>query len=134
MEDYIDLLKNRGFKITPRRKAIIGIFLRSKSHLTPEEVWKELGKAFKRCGLPGVYRNLESMLNCGILTRIQQSDEKKHFSLCGVSERHHHHIACIKCGKVEHVEECGFEKMKKVKGYKIVSHFLQLNGICAECR
>ncbi|MFH1875386.1 MAG: transcriptional repressor [Candidatus Omnitrophota bacterium] len=134
MDQFLEKLKEGGFKLTPRRQAIIELFVDCDTHLTPEEVWNKLQKQFERCGLPSVYRNLESLVECGVLTRIQQSDRKKHYGLCSASHgHHHHHITCVKCGKVEDIKGCAIDGAKKIKGYKVVSHFMQVNGVCVGC-
>lgn len=135
MDGYLDALKQQGLKITPRRKAIIDIFLDCDSHLTPEEVWGKLCAGFEKCGLPSVYRNLESLTECGVLTRIQQFDRKKHYGLCRAAHghHHHHHITCVKCGRVDVIEQCSLQNTKKIKGYKVVSHYVQVNGVCPTC-
>lgn len=135
MELHLDRLKGGGLKITPRRKAIIDLFVGGKCHLTPEEVWTKLKGRFARCGLPSVYRNLESLVDCGILTRIQQFDRKKHYGLCSAlhGQSHHHHIICVKCGKVDVIEDCAIKGTKRIKGYAVVSHFVQVNGVCSGC-
>jgi len=135
LDQYLDKLKEGGFKLTPRRQAIIELFVDGKIHLTPEEVWEKLREQFDRCGFPSVYRNLESLVECGILTRIQQFDRKKHYGLCSAlhGDHHHHHITCIKCGKVDEIKDCAINDTKKIKGYKIVSHFMQVNGVCSGC-
>ena len=102
--------------------------------MTPEEVWEKLNKIFKKCGLPSVYRNLESLVKCGILTRIQQFDRKMHYGLCSMlHNEHHHHITCIKCGKVDEIKKCAMDDMRIINGYKVVNHFFQVNGICPKC-
>lgn len=134
MKQYLDKLKTGGFKFTPRRSAIIEIFEEHKNHMTPEEVWEKLNKIFNKCGLPSVYRNLESLVKCGILTRIHQLDRKKHYGLCSaLHNEHHHHITCIKCGKVDEIKECAMNDIKTTHGYKVVNHFFQINGICPKC-
>lgn len=133
MEHYLKKLKTRGFKITPRRRAIIALFTDCRIHLTPEAVWKKLKVKFVRCGLPGIYRNLESLVECGILTRIQQFDGKRHYGLCTAKHAHHHHITCVRCGKVEEIFDCALSNKKKIKGYKVISHFMQVNGLCSKC-
>jgi len=132
VERYCNKLKAGGLKLTPRRLAIIGLFVDHNTHFTAEDIWSRLQKRFSRCGLPGVYRNLESLVECGILTRIQQFDRKKHYGLCAGSH-HHHHITCIRCGKVDNIEDCAFDSAKKIKGYTVVSHFIQVNGVCGGC-
>jgi Fur family transcriptional regulator, ferric uptake regulator len=134
MDIYLKRLKSRGLKLTSRRIAIVKIFIGSNSHLTPEEVWKRLSNDFKRCGLPSVYRNLEAFVDCGVLTRIQQFDRKKHYGLCTAKDsHHHHHITCIRCGKVEEIEDCAVKDKKKIKGYRVYSHYMQVNGVCSDC-
>ena len=134
MEQYLEKIKQAGLKVTPRRQAIIKLFVDCNSHITPEEVWKKLKKKFNKCGLPSVYRNLESLVGCGILVRVQQFDRKKHYGLCTArGDCHHHHITCIQCGKVEDIKDCAISKVKKIRGYKVVSHFMQVDGICVGC-
>lgn len=131
---YLNRLKNNGLKQTPRRQAIIQLFLDSGAHLTPEEVWQKLQQQFEKCGLPSVYRNLESLVECGILTRIQATDRKKHYGLCSVGhQHHHHHITCVKCGKVDEITDCPLAHTAEIHGYRVISHLFQVNGICGNC-
>ena len=127
MHIYVERIKDAGLKLTPRRKAIVVLFSDCNSHLTPEEVWNKLRKDFNRCGMPSVYRNLETFVECGVLTRIQQFDRKKHYGLC--TAHHHHHIT----GKVDEIKACAINDIKKISGYTVVSHFMQVNGVCAGC-
>ncbi len=134
MEDYLTKIRENGLKLTPLRKAIIKLFIDNDSHMTPEDTWIKLRDKFRQCGLPSIYRNLESMVECGILTRIQLFDRKKHYGLCNSEKNcHHHHIVCIKCGKVDAIDECAITDIKKIRGYRIVSHYMQVNGICENC-
>lgn len=134
MKLYRARLKENGLKNTPRREAILSLFAEAKKHLTPEELWLRLKKKFSRCGLPSVYRNLESLAACGLLTRIQQFDRKKHYALCPrTQDGHHHHITCVKCGKIDDIEGCALGGKKKIKGYRVVGHFMQVNGVCPAC-
>ena len=136
MNEYIQKLKEKGLKATPKRLAIIDFFAEKNSVLTPEEVWVPLKKRFGQLGLPSVYRNLEALTECGILTRIHKFDNKRHYALCHdhCSHSHHHHIVCNVCGKVGEFEDCHLESLNKIKGFKIVKHFVQLEGVCADCQ
>lgn len=134
MEYYIEKIRSSGLKVTPRRKAIIELFMSRDTHLTPEEVWGTLSKQFKQCGLPSVYRNLESLVECGVLTRILQFDRQKHYGLCTCRDgKHHHHIVCVKCGRIDEIDECALEHTTRLKGYQVISHYVQINGICSQC-
>ena len=135
LSQYFEKLQNSPLKSTPKRIAIIEIFHKSNKFLTPEDVYKKLCEKFNECGLPSVYRNLESLAEQHILTRIHKFDNKRYYGLCQTEEGvHHHHIVCIRCGKVGDVPGCDLFKKKTIKGFKIIDHFLQLDGICAGCQ
>ena len=86
-------------------------------------------------GYPSVYRNLESFKDCGILVKIQREDRRLYYALCNIHEghQHHHHIVCIKCGKVDDVEGCVLSGVKNASGYKVLKHIVQLEGLCPKC-
>ncbi len=134
MEYYLNIIRKSGLKVTPRRKAIIRLFIDNNSHMTPEDVWHRLSSTFSQCGLPGVYRNLESLADCGVLARIQQFDRKKHFGLCTSNHRgDHHHIVCVNCGRVDTIDKCLLPHLEEIKGFRVVSHYMQVNGVCLDC-
>lgn len=131
---HFDKLAASELKDTPRRRAIISFFEKSTGAKDPETVWEHLKTKFRRCGLPGVYRNLEQMVNAGILVRVQREGRKRYYGLCpGCGHMHHHHIVCVKCGKIGEMPECTLFKGRTLGGFKIVDHFIQLSGICPEC-
>ena len=131
---YLDKLHENSLKLTPKRKAIVAFFLKGNRYLTPKAVWKGLKKEFKHLGLPSIYRNLELFSKCGILTKIQRPDRKLYYGLCNSKNKHHHHIICVKCGKVGEFSDCDLFKKKTINGFKIISHSLQIEGICPSCR
>ena len=140
MNEYREKLKKNGFKITPKKKAIIAFFSRENRYATPETVWKEVKKSLPRLGLPTVYRNLEQMHKIGILTQVDGAENRFYFGLCRSEkpEKHHHHISCQKCHRVSEVESCYLESLikeiKKKTGFLITNHKFQLTGVCRNCQ
>jgi len=140
MNEYRKKLKKNGFKITPKREAIIAFFSRKNRYATPETVWKEVKKSLPQLGLPTVYRNLEQMRKIGILTQVEGTENRFYFGLCRAKNpgEHHHHISCQKCHRVSEVESCYLDlltkEVKKKTGFLIIDHKLQLTGICRNCR
>ncbi len=134
MQYYIERLKAKGFKITLKREAIIGILRRSKRALSPERVYEEIKKSFSRASYPSVYRNLEEMHGIGILHKVYKADRRLYYTLCSeTSEKHHHHIVCERCGRVEAFYDCSVFHKGSIKGYKVLRHILQVEGVCPEC-
>lgn len=122
--------------MTPRRLKMIALFMNSPGPLSPLEVQEHLKRQFSRCGLPGVYRNLETLADCGVLFRVVGFGRERSYALCCMPFRenhHHHHIICSSCGKVGQVEVCGYHEGMMIGGFRLVSHVVQLQGICASC-
>jgi Fur family ferric uptake transcriptional regulator len=130
------LVKNAGLKLTPRRRAIIAFFSDSSGPLSPQEVLMRLKRQFSRCGLPGVYRNLEQLADCGVLFRLAGFGRERKYAFCSMScseEYHHHHIICTSCGRIGQVEACGYQEGMVIDGFRLESHLVQLLGICTPC-
>jgi len=140
MDKYLIKLKENGFKITPKREAIITFFLKSNRCATPETVWKKLKNSFPHLGLPTVYRNLEQLGRIGILTQVNGEENRLYYGLCRAKEpkKHHYHITCKKCCRIDEVENRFFElltrSIEKKTGFRITGHKLHLTGICRNCR
>ena len=135
---YLSILKQHNLKITPRRKAVIDIFLREGRYLGPYQIRQMLARKSIKAGLPSVYRILDEMERAGILIKVEHKNRQLYYSLCNSPEIDHHHFICSKCSKVEKVEFCNFGEIsrfveKKLKG-KVVHHRLHIEGLCSECK
>lgn len=134
MKILLTKLKLNKLKRTPKRMAILKLFLAKKRFLSPEETFAAIKKEFKKASFPSVYRNLNELNRIGILLKVQRPDRRLYYALCAAREdRHHHHIVCIKCGKIGEFEGCALINKKKINGFKILDHSLQLEGVCNEC-
>ena len=135
MDRLLEKISVRGYKLTPKRIEMIRVLHAKGGHFTPEEVWGLLKRRFKKIGMPSVYRNLETLSECGVLVRIHQFDRQRHYAVCSHrKDKHHHHIVCTRCNKVEEVSECKVRAPKKVHGFRVLDHFLQFQGVCRDCK
>ncbi len=138
MEKYLAVLKEHHFKITPRRKAVLELFLRQKRYLGPYEIKQMLGKASLEVGLPSVYRILEELEGAGVLIKIEHSSRRLYYILCRKPHIDHHHFVCSKCNKVEEVEFCNFSEIssfiEEKLNAKVQHHSLRIEGLCSQCR
>jgi len=135
-EQFSDALKTLSLKVTPKRLAILEILSQALVYLSPEEVWQEMKNSFKKIGLPTVYRNLEELSQGGVVIKIIHPNRKLYYYYCHNSG-HHHHFVCITCRKVKDIAFCGVKEIEEevktmLKGH-VLSHLLQVYGICQEC-
>lgn len=138
MENYFQALKKNELKITPRRKAVIGLFLKTGTRMGAYDIHNKLKQKLSKIGLPTVYRILDEFTKAGILVRSLSEDRQLRYALCALPGEHHHHFTCRKCRKVEEVEFCNFKGLsrfieKNLKA-KVEAHQLQIEGLCSQCK
>ncbi|KYH35959.1 ferric uptake regulation protein [Clostridium tepidiprofundi DSM 19306] len=135
-----EILKNRGYKLTPQRRAIInGIIDSVGTHLTAEELYDVVKKKCPEIGLATIYRTLQLLEDTGIVCKLDFDDGCSRYELANDNEKHqHHHLICSKCGKVIEVEGDLLGELEKLieqkYNFDIQDHSLKFYGICEECR
>lgn len=134
-----DILKDKGYKLTPQRRAIVDIIIKNQgNHLTTEELYNLVKKECPEIGLATVYRTVLLLEEMGIITKLDLNDGCSRYELVNEDEsHHHHHLICTDCGKVIEVEGDLLETLEneielKYK-FQIKDHSLKFYGLCSEC-
>jgi len=126
-------LKNAGLKATTPRLKILNLFETSDvRHLTAEDVYKSLLADHEDVGLATVYRVLTQFEQAGLLIRHSFEGDKAVFELD--QGKHHDHLVCLQCGKVEEFYDPDIEKRQdkvaKERGFAVREHSLYLFADC----
>jgi len=131
-------LKSIGLKATFPRLKILEIFERAEvRHMTAEDVYRILVNEGMDIGLATVYRVLTQFEQAGLLERHHFESGKAIFELN--AGKHHDHLVCINCGRVEEFCDPEIErrqaKIAKERGFAIHEHALYLYVECtkADC-
>lgn len=141
LEDLKERLQLRQNKLTKQRKIVLEVFIENQEkHLSADDVYDILRQKSTDIGLATVYRSLELLSEIGILQKMEFGDGCSRYEI-GTNEpdRHqHHHLICLKCGKVEEFDDDMLEKLEvvvaKKSGFEIVDHQVKLFGYCKECK
>jgi Fur family ferric uptake transcriptional regulator len=128
-------LKSAGLKATAPRLKIINLFETSKvRHLTAEDVYKLLLAEGLDIGLATVYRVLTQFEQAGLLVRHHFESGKAVFELN--EGKHHDHLVCMQCGRVEEFYDPEIEKRQakvaRERGFQISEHALYLYADCTK--
>ncbi|MDP2879714.1 MAG: ferric iron uptake transcriptional regulator [Sulfuricella sp.] len=128
-------LKNAGLKATTPRLKILNLFETSDvRHLTAEDVYKILLADNEDVGLATVYRVLTQFEQAGLLIRHSFEGDKAVFELD--QGKHHDHLVCLQCGKVEEFYDPDIEKRQdkvaKERGFVVREHSLYLFADCTK--
>jgi Fur family transcriptional regulator, ferric uptake regulator len=132
---HADELKSSGLKATLPRIKILEVFQRSAvRHMTAEDVYKMLLVEGADVGLATVYRVLMQFEQAGILSRNHFETGKAVFELN--EGKHHDHLVCIDCGRVEEFFDPEIEQRQKTvaqtRGFELQDHALALYAVCTK--
>lgn len=130
------IVKSKGLKYSLQREEILKVLYNSDKHLTPEEIHKKVKKINSNIGLATVYRALSFLENEGLVNSISFGIEGKKYEL---NRGHHHdHMICLNCDKIIEFFDEKLEKLQeqiaKKHGFKLITHELNMYGICENCK
>lgn len=129
-------LAHAKLKKTPARLQILELFYRQSSPISVAEVFSTL----QSTGLNAVtcYRTMTTFVEQGILRQVDLRHGHVDYELARADDDHHH-LVCVRCGKMEDFEGCGLEStikgvLRKSRSFKTVEeHALELFGTCRAC-
>lgn len=123
--DFVDNIKNAGYKLTKPRLVVLECLRRNKKPRTPQEIFQVCGR--NGIDLVTVYRTLELFQRIGIVFNEEILGETRYF----MAAKGHHHIVCRRCQKIVCLP-CTME-YSVPQGFRKIQHILTLSGICNKC-
>jgi Fur family ferric uptake transcriptional regulator len=135
--DIQEELKKNGMKSTKHRVAILDILIKKDQPISAENIFFEIQKMDVAINLSTVYRNLEALLEKGLVTKLSLSGDSR--SVFEYNRKvHRHYLICLGCKKILAIEDCpikGYEhQIEDETEYQIVGHKLDLYGYCPKCK
>ena len=132
---HADELKHSGLKATLPRIKVLEVFQKAaQRHMSAEDVYKVLLAEDADVGLATVYRVLMQFEQAGILSRTHFETGKAVFELN--EGKHHDHLVCMDCGRVEEFYDAEIEKRQRAvaqaRGFELQDHALALYAACTK--
>ena len=134
-----DRLHRARQRYTGGRRALVTTLLGTDRPLTIAELLGTDGSWSQS----SLYRNLGVLESCGIVSRLPSTDGVARFEVAEELSRHHHHLVCSTCGRLDDVDlpsrvEATLHRVTaeagEALGYEVEEHRLELIGRCADCR
>jgi len=131
-----EALRRKGYRLTPQREAVIKILLDNPNqHMAAEDIYAMVRRSHPEIGMATVYRTLELLSNEKIINQLNFEEGYSRYEL--ESEAHHHHLVCLKCGKITEFSDDLLEKVEaeiaREHQFEIVGHLLKFYGHCRQC-
>ncbi len=127
---YADMLKQKDLKSTPQRMAMLGI-MEAKGHADIDEIYQEIKKDFVSISLATVYKNINTLLDAGIIEEIKVPQKKSKFEIV---KHKHSHFVCEKCGEVYDVQKPKKLDIELPEGFEPKEASVMIVGVCKKCR
>jgi len=133
---WLTQLQSNGYRLTNARKAVVETIATTTAALSPLQVYEQAKSTCPSLGLVTVYRTLEKLEELDLIQRVHQPGGCNAY--LPHADGHQHLIICQKCGKARYFEgdnlEVFFERVAGEQGFTVKEHWLQLFGVCEECK
>ena len=130
---------------TVPREVILNLLSRSSGHMSAKDIYASLYSMYPGIGLTTIYRTLELLHRLGFVHKVTTSNGQSRYELRSEDKKeHHHHLICIKCGKIIDYRDFVQEELELVKkteealakkhNFLIKDHNIEFVGLCEKCR
>lgn len=135
LERILDLVRQRGGRVTTSRRAIVSALLDADDHVTAEALADAVQRAHPDVHQSTVYRTLDTLTEMGVIDHVHLGHGAAvyHFT-----DHAHHHLVCQDCGHVIELPLATLTPLQRriARDYDFHldgTHFA-LAGHCADCR
>ena len=125
-------ISDRRLNTTAQREAIVEQFLRTRDHVSIDELLTKVRKRHPKVGYATVYRTLKLLVDSGLAVERQFGDGQARYEVVG---DHHDHLICVKCGLILEFEDDEIERLQdriasRLGGFTVLRHRHELYGLC----
>lgn len=133
----VQLLKEKGLKVTPQRISILDAVHQLDNHPTAENITTEIRRRNPRIATGTVYNVLETLVAYGIIRKVKTDrDVMRYDGLCD----NHHHLYCTTCDLIEDYHDEDLDRLlrdyfsgKILEGFEVEDFVLQIRGRFDKC-
>ena len=122
-------------RATKQRAVVREVVADLSSFKSAQEIHQLLAERGESVGLSTVYRNLAALADDEVVDTLRNEDGEVLYRQC--SPRHHHHLVCRRCGRVEEIKGPAVEQWADEAaadhGFSDVSHTVEIFGLCPSC-
>lgn len=130
-----ELLRKRGYRLTPQRYMILSVIEEAHDHLSIEQITERVQKRSPYVSLSTIYRTLDLLLNLGLIRENHLPGEPPYYE--AAEGQAHHHLVCRRCRMTIHLDEELLGNLDEQLQEQYHFHGLTLDlvvaGYCAPC-
>ena len=133
---FQDRLRERGFRMTSERRAILERIVRLHGHFDADGLIATLRATGADVSRATVYRTIGHLVDSGLLRKYDLGDRHTQYEPA-IGREHHEHMICVACGDIlefveERIEELQDEVCRRYR-FRPLTHTLHIHGVCERC-
>lgn len=134
-QSVLDLLRNRGLRMTPQRRAIVSEIMAAEGHISPATVARRVQERVPGVNPSTVYRTLDLLETVGVLSHAHLESGAEYHRR---TESRHVHLTCSGCGEEDSLSLAEAERLNRLivthHGFRPdLTHFA-ISGVCRRCQ
>lgn len=134
LDEILALLRADGGRITPARRAVVATLLGGDQHLSADDIAAQIQAALPDVSISTVYRCLDALERLGVVEHVHLGHGPSRYHL---SDRHHVHLLCRRCGRVIEVPPDYLRdlsaRLDSDHGFTLEPRHFALLGTCTDC-
>lgn len=136
-ERLLGFLRSRGLRVTSERLLLLREVFAQQGHIDAEQVLEAVRRRGHAISRATVYRNLELLVEAGLVYRVRLASGKAVYEHLHGGERHHH-LICKRCGRVVEFSSPAtamlLEEIARAHGFLPGREQIQILSECRDCQ
>lgn len=132
-EELIEKFKERGYKMTPQRRAILRAIVGPPPHPTAEQIYEAVRDRMPDTSLATVYNTLRELVAIGEAQELELGHGVRRYE---IAPQEHAHVVCVQCGCVWDMDG-DFSALRLLfpsgGGFSPLRYTVTIYGRCSDC-
>ena len=129
-------LRSRRMKVTSERLALLEEIWRRDGYVDVPRLLSALDSAGRKVSRATVYRNLELLVECGLVRR-RRVDWRSSLYQCASGNHERGYLSCLRCGRLEEFSNAPInaelDELCRVQGFSGRGVEILIRGLCELC-
>lgn len=134
MDDLLERLERRKWRLTPQRRAVVDALQGENVHLSADELLEMVREELPDTSRATVYNTLNELVELGEVGELHVAGRSRKYDP-NVADRHHH-VLCEVCGIVQDVHLHASDEPRvpaMIDGFELRRLDVLFSGVCGNC-